>query len=91
MEVEFSDLALAGLAKSIQDDERRQLHKLAIKFFLKKPDAERAAFPCPAFQDKNIYLIGLYGLRIMYEVRHSESPIAVWSIQRLSERGDLRF
>lgn len=86
MNVEFSEIALAGLRKALSDEDERENYKLAIKFFLKAKDAERYAYPLEAYPDKQMYLRPLDNLRITYELVTPGNPILVWSIKPLSGR-----
>ena len=86
MKVEFSKLALTGLARVYPDSEKRESIRLAITFFLRAYDAERKATPLPAFPDKQIYLYPLDRCRIIYELVRDPRSIAVWSIKEIVAR-----
>ena len=75
--VEFSETALVGLARVVEDEDQRESLKAAIKFYLRR-DAEFEGRPCPAFDDRDLFLFGFWHCRILYEVL--PQCVFVWSV-----------
>jgi hypothetical protein len=81
--VEFSDFALAGLARVTEDESKRESLKAALKFYLRR-DAQDEGWPCPAFEDRELYLYKFWRCRVLYEVL--PSCVWIWSVSPTGER-----
>ncbi len=84
MNVEFSDIALAGLKRSVEESSCEN-YRLAIIYFLKAHDAEKYAYRLFVFPDKQMYVRPLDSIRIMYELTGFGRPTIVWSIKPLTD------
>lgn len=77
LRVEFSELALAGLAKAMLDTDKRKSIEYAIRFFLKDPQAIFRSRRCPAFADLDLYIWPIQEVRVLFEVTDFAM---VWSV-----------
>jgi hypothetical protein len=83
--VEFSEVALAGLAREIEDESSRDWAKASLKFYLRR-DAEDQAYLSDAFDDIDIYIFPFNKWRVTFEV--SGDCVFIWTFSRLTEFKD---
>ena len=83
VEVEFSDIAEAGLRRSMSEDERRKGFKLSIKFHLSVENPEYKSDFVMQFRGVFVYALELYGHRICWN-RRPDNSIFVWSVAPLN-------
>ncbi len=79
MKVEFSEIALLGIVRDVEDWERQQSSYHALKWYIAR-DVPHRAIRHPAFPDKKIYLYALGStFRVLVEVR--SDVLFVWSVR----------
>lgn len=83
LSVEFSELALSGLARVTDDESRRESLKAALKYYLRR-DAQYEGRPCPAFDDRELYLYNFWRCRVLYEVL--STYVWIWSVTLRDEQ-----
>lgn len=77
MRVEFSELAVAGIARELPDPSRQQSCFVHLRFFLRR-DHDVHSEVCPAFDDRTLYLYAFGSRwRVLYEVDGAD--VMVWS------------
>lgn len=86
MDIEFSEFALTGLRTLVPDHSRQQSAFASLKWYLNKRGALDSR-PCPAFENRKLYIYPWGPYRVVYEV---SDTFYIWSILLLSEY-DLTF
>lgn len=75
--VEFSEVAEAGIKRISEDESKQVTLKESLKWYLRR-DAEYRAVPCPAFEDKQLFLYPFSQWRVLFEV---SDMVIIWSVR----------
>lgn len=86
LEVEFSEISLAGINRLMPDPDRREWMKASLKYYLRR-DGEIDSFDCHAFPDRKLYIYPFGGrFRVLYEI---DDHVFIWSVSLLARYQEL--